>query len=304
MSLRTLALLSLVVVISAGQFDGKVCYITGGTSGLGEFASKAAAAEGCKVVLTGRRAEKGEAVVEAIKDAGGEASFFKCDVSDAKQVEASINFTVDTYGSLDMAFNNAGMAAPTDWGPPHLVTPEDWQKTTNINLDGVFFSAKYEVDAMIKLGIKGSIVNCGSIYSFRSTPIATAYSATKHALRGLTKSFALAYASIGIRVNNLNPAFSPSELTGALATAENMGAKTVTEWHPSGRWLQNQEVIDGLFWLWSGKSSFYSGQDLVLDSGMTASWVPPATFTAQIGAAFAKLGEAAAAAEAEKKSEL
>ena len=150
-----------------------------------------------------------------------------------------------------------------------------------------------------------SIVNCASIYGVRSTPIGTGYSATKHALNGLTKSFALAYMSEGIRSNNLNPAFSPSEMTAPFDLAEKMGAPTVTDWHPAGRWLKNSEVIDGLHFLWSDKSSFYNGQNLILDSGMTGSWVPPQTYNGQMQAMFGKLGEAAqAAADEAKKAEL
>ena len=142
-----------------------------------------------------------------------------------------------------------------------------------------------------------SIVNCASIYSFRATPLATAYATTKHALVGLTKTFALAYAKEGIRTNNINPAFSPSELTAFYKTAEENGVETISNWHPAGRWLENKEVVDGLIWLWSGKSAFYNGQNLILDSGLTAQWVPTATYNQQITDLTTKLGELQKAAE-------
>lgn len=124
------------------MFDGKVCYITGATSGLGKASAIASAAEGCKTVLTGRRAEKGEAIVAEIKAAGGEAHYIKCDVTDHEQVKASIDETVEKYGSLDYAFNNAGGAAADDWGPPHKLSPEGFAFTTSLNMNGVFSSIK------------------------------------------------------------------------------------------------------------------------------------------------------------------
>ena len=125
------------------------------------------------MVITGRRAEKGEQLAKDIKAAGGEASFYKCDVSKPAEVKASIDFTVEKYGSIDLTFNNAGTAMPGDYGPPHTVPDGDWAKTTQVNLDGVFYSAKYQVAKMLELGVKeASIVNCASIYSFHATPVA------------------------------------------------------------------------------------------------------------------------------------
>eukprot|EP00746_Dinoflagellata_sp_MGD_P037562 gnl/MRDRNA2_/MRDRNA2_19027_c0_seq1.p1 gnl/MRDRNA2_/MRDRNA2_19027_c0~~gnl/MRDRNA2_/MRDRNA2_19027_c0_seq1.p1 ORF type:complete len:308 (+),score=53.89 gnl/MRDRNA2_/MRDRNA2_19027_c0_seq1:65-988(+) len=263
---------------SAGRFDGKVCYITGGTSGLGLAAVEAAAAEGCKTVFTGRRVEKGEAVAAKIKSAGGEATFIQCDVKDAKQVKASIDQTVKLYGSLNYAFNNAGGVIKSDSsGLPHEVLDEDFDSLLQTNLNSVFYSVKYEVQAMLKAGISaGSIVNCASILGSRVElgGLAPAYTTSKHGMHGLTKTFAAAYAAKGIRINDLSPAYSISELTQGLEDAEKLGVKSVSSWHPAGRWLKNSEVVDGLFWLWSEQSSFYNGQDMILDSGLVNQFVP------------------------------
>lgn len=151
-----------------------------------------------------------------------------------------------------------------------------------LNVQGVFYSLKHQVAAILEHNIEGaSLVNCASVYGTRATAMATAYGASKHAVHGITKSFAMAYAKT-LRVNDLSPAFSPSELTAPLQMAEQLGAQTVSTWHPNGRWLENQEVVDGLFFLWSEKSSFYNGQDLILDGGLVNQFVPPETFSVDV----------------------
>merc|ERR1719330_274216 len=109
---------------------------------------------------------------------------------------------------------------------------------------------------------------------------------------GLTKTFALAYVADGIRVNTICPGYSPTEMTAGFGAMEELGVKTVSKWHPAGRWLKNEELVDGLFWLWSDKSSFYNGQNLVLDSGLSAGFAPPADFIATLEAGKAKNAEA------------
>merc|ERR1719247_3188837 len=133
---------------------------------------------------------------------------------------------------------NAGGASAGDFLAPHEMSVEDFQFMTNLNLNSVFYSAKFQVTKMLEGGYckdQGcSIVNCASIYSVVATPNVAGYTATKHALVGLTKAFALAYADKGIRINNINPGYSPSELTSAFVTAEEHGARTVSDWHPAG----------------------------------------------------------------------
>ena len=267
----------------AGMFDGKVCYITGGTSGLGAAAAVAAAREGCKTVFTGRREEKGKAVEKLIADNGDTGMFIKCDVTKTEEVKASIDATIEKYGSLDLAFNNAGIAQFNGCQPLHMMAEDGWKQTIDVNVNGVFYSMKHEITAMLERNIKGSVVNCGSIYSFRSTEWAAAYSTSKHALTALAKTGAINYAKYGIRVNNINPAFSPSEITAGFVAAEST-VPIISEWQPAGRFLKNSEVIDGLFWLWSDKSTFYNGQSLILDSGLTAGWVPPKRLEEQMRA--------------------
>jgi len=264
-------------VTTASEFDGKVCYITGGTSGLGLAAVEAAAREGCKVVFTGRDKKSGMAIEKDLQERGGEVLFFPCDVAIASQVEESIKFTVNKFGSLDYAFNNAGIFDDAVVAP-HLISLDTWRKTMSVNVDGVFHAVKYQVDTMLKLNVAGSIVNCGSVYSKISGVNGAAYAASKHALIGLTNTFALAYAEHGIRVNMLSPSLVETKLTSGLKFAEDKGVSTASNWHPRGRWLQQSEVVDALLFLWSSKSSFMNAHNLVLDSGMTASFIPPQTY--------------------------
>ena len=274
------------------DFQGKVCYISGGTSGIGKAAVLASAKAGCNVLFTGRDEERGAAVA---KEAG--ATFFKADATDEAQVKASVDAAM-ALGGLDFAFNNAGGGHEGDLAPPHALSVADFRALTELNLIGVFAATKYQVEAMLAHGKGGSIVNCGSIAGIRAFPgMAAAYTVTKHAVAGLTKAFALAYATAGIRVNTIAPGFTPSGLTAGFVAAEAMGVKTVSNWHPAGRFLENSEVVDGLHWLWSDASSFYNGQELVLDSGLTQAMVTPTLYQQDVGAMMAALAPADAATE-------
>merc|ERR1712072_1062558 len=176
--------------IRPGRFDGKVVLITGGTSGLGADAAVHITAEGGKVVITGRREEKGNEVVSIIKKAGGEASFVQASVGNEDDCKRIVDECVEKYGKLDGAFNNAGVAG--EMASIHECSLEEWQRVMQTNVDGVFLSMKYEIQAMLK-NAGGSIVNCSSIYGLSGASFGAHYSTSKHAVVGLTKSAAHAY---------------------------------------------------------------------------------------------------------------
>lgn len=182
---------------------GNVALVTGATSGIGREAAKIFAAEGCKVVCSGRNKERGLETVKMITDAGGKAVFFPADVTDETQVKALVEFAVNTYGKLDYAFNNAGVAISAG-GPLHTVPQERFDAALGPNLYGVLYCMRYELAYMDKAG-KGAIVNTCSINSICATKHGTPYTTSKYALYGLTRAAALDYADKGIRINAIGP---------------------------------------------------------------------------------------------------
>jgi A-factor type gamma-butyrolactone 1'-reductase (1S-forming) len=190
-----------------GVLDGKVAIVTGASSGIGEAAAVAMAVEGAGIVVAARREDRGEAVAARINAAGGQALFVRADVTDASQVAALVDRTVERFGRLDCAVNNAGIAGPVAV-PVADVTEEQWDEVMAVNLRGVWLSMKYEIPAMLAAGA-GSIVNVGSAYGHKPSPIGHApYATTKHALVGLTKTAAIDYGTHGVRCNVVAPGFT------------------------------------------------------------------------------------------------
>ena len=172
----------------AGQLDGKVTIVTGGNSGIGKATAIKFAQEGAKVVIAARRVDEGNQTVEEIRRGGGEAIFVKVDVSQEGEVEAMVNKTIETYGRLDCAVNNAGGGFPSDKDWPEA-SSDVLQKTFDLNVMGVWLCMKYEIRQMLAKG-SGAIVNLSSVAGTR-TSAGEAYSSSKYAVNGLTRSAAL-----------------------------------------------------------------------------------------------------------------
>jgi NAD(P)-dependent dehydrogenase (short-subunit alcohol dehydrogenase family) len=249
------------------EFQGKVAIVTGGTSGIGRAAAIAYAREGAKVVVAGRRAAEGEETVKLIHAQGGEAIFVPTDVSKATQVKELVDRTMQKFGRLDFAFNNAGIEQqPT----PFLEQDEEtYDRVMDINVKGVWLSMRHEIPAMLKTG-GGSIVNTSSGLGVIGLPGIEIYVASKHAVIGLTKSAALEFGKQGIRVNAILPAVIDTEMFQRFAGENPEFRAQMTALHPIGRIGKSEEIADAAIWLSSSKSSFVTGHSLLVDGGFTA----------------------------------
>lgn len=249
------------------EFEGKVALVTGGGSGIGRATALAFAREGAKVVIADRDVQRAEEIVSIIRDAGGAASFRRTDVSVAADVEALVDYTVTTYGRLDLAFNNAGIEGGVK--PLADQTEANFDAVMNVNVKGVWLSMKYEISRMLKQG-SGAIVNSSSVAGVVGFPGIGIYAASKHAVIGLTKTAALEYSAHGIRVNAVSPAAIDTEMIDRLADGMNTKKANLAPLHPIGRIGRAEEVAEAVLWLCSSKASFVTGHSLVVDGGFTA----------------------------------
>mgnify|MGYP003644631812 CR=1 FL=1 len=246
------------------DFAGKVAFVTGAASGIGEAVARQLAERGAKVVIADLKLDAAEAVAKAIKDAGGEAAAVAVDVSKIEQVEKAVQFTVDTFGGLNVAVNNAGIGGKT--APLGEYGFDDWHKVIDVNLNSVFYSMKYEIAAMLAQG-GGAIVNMASILGSVAFPNAPAYVTAKHGVVGMTKSAALDYAKKGIRVTAVGPGFIETPLLGAMPKEAHDGLTTL---HPNGRLGTSDEVAALTLFLLSDAASNITGSYHLVDGGYTA----------------------------------
>jgi NAD(P)-dependent dehydrogenase (short-subunit alcohol dehydrogenase family) len=249
------------------EFEGKVALVTGGGSGIGRATAIAFARDGARVVIGNRNVQRGEETVSMIRAAGGTASFRRTDVLVAAEIEALVKYAVSEYRGLDLAFNNAGIEGEV--GPLADQTESNYDAVMDINAKGVWLSMKYEIPRMLEGG-GGAIVNCASVAGVIAFPGIGIYSASKHAVIGLTKSAALDYSAQGVRVNAVNPAVIDTEMVDRLADRMNMNKGDLTTFHPIGRLGRVEEVAEAVLWLCSDKASFVTGHSLLVDGGFTA----------------------------------
>lgn len=253
------------------ELKGKVALVTGGTSGIGRETAVLFAKSGANVVVAGRRESEGKKTVELVQSAGGNGLFVRADVSKSSDVDVLVRKTVEEFGRLDIAFNNAGIEGV--WVPIIKQSEEDWDRTIDVNLKGVWLCLKYEILQMLKQG-GGAIVNMGSVTGLTGSPGAAAYSASKHGVIALTKAAALENARSGIRVNAVCPAVVETPMAARIFRAPAVH-KYVLGCHPIGRFGKPEEIAEAVVWMCSNRASFMTGQCLVLDGGFLAGPASP-----------------------------
>lgn len=255
------------------ELEGKVALVTGGTSGIGRETGVLFAKAGAKVVVAGRREQQGQETVDLIRAAGRDSLFVKTDVSKASDVEALVQKTVERFGRLDVAFNNAGVEGA--YAPIVRQSEEDFDRTLNINLKGVWLCLKYEIRQMLKQGNGGAIVNMASVLGLVGSAGISAYSASKHGVIGLTKTAALENAKKGIRVNAVCPGFVETPMSDRTLRVP-AAHQFAVSCHPIGRLGKPAEVAEAVLWMCSDRASFMTGQVLGIDGGFLAGPNPPA----------------------------
>jgi NAD(P)-dependent dehydrogenase (short-subunit alcohol dehydrogenase family) len=255
------------------ELRGKVAIVTGGTSGIGREAAVLFAKAGVTVVVAGRREAEGKETIELVRAAGGDGLFVKTDVSLAAEVQALVQKTVEKFGRLDIAFNNAGIEGVLV--PIVEQSEEDWDRTIDINLKGVWLCLKHEIRQMLKQGGGGAIVNMASVAGLIGSPGFATYCASKHGVMGLTKSAALETARSGIRINVVCPAVIETPMGERIFGGADIRPYAVGL-HPIGRFGKPMEIAEAVVWMCSDRASFMTGQSLVLDGGFLAGINPPA----------------------------
>jgi NAD(P)-dependent dehydrogenase (short-subunit alcohol dehydrogenase family) len=245
----------------ADRFTNKVVFVTGAASGIGCASAIAFAAEGARVAISDRSAEGLKEVEATIRKAGGEVLAIPCDVSSPDQVEATIKQVIDKFGRLDVAFNNAGVENKA--APVHEIDLAEWDRILNINLRGTFVCMKHELAQMVKQG-SGVIVNTSSGAGIRGVEGGASYTASKHAIIGLTRAAALDYAKKNIRINAVLPGNIETPMMDRFTGGD---IQKAIDLEPVGRLGKPEEIAEAVLWMASDLGGFVTGAATVIDGG-------------------------------------
>lgn len=248
------------------EFVHKVALVTGGAMGIGGAVAKLLAQRGAKVLIVDKAKDPGSKAAAEIKSNGGEAEFFAADVGDNRQCESAVNKTIELFGQLDILSNNAGIQK---YGTVETTPINEWDEVLTVNLNSVFYLCKYAIPHLKKT--KGSIVNMTSVQAFATQRSVAAYTTSKHALIGLTRSMAIDYARDGIRVNCVAPGTVDTpmlEYAALLDPDPKSVYETCKNMHPLGRIASPEEVAEVVLFLASSKASFVTGSCYSVDGGL------------------------------------
>jgi NAD(P)-dependent dehydrogenase (short-subunit alcohol dehydrogenase family) len=251
-----------------GDFVGKIALVTGAGSGIGRAVAEVYARGGAEVVVADINDASGTETVDKIRAAGGQAFFIHTNVAEPAECEQLVYFIVEKFGRLDIACNNAGIIGESNQTGDYSL--EGWNQVISINLSGVFYCMRYEIPAMLENG-HGVIVNLSSVLGQVAFATSAAYVASKHGIIGLTRTAALEYARLGIRVNAVGPSFIKTPMIGLGEDGElPYMYRLLASQHPVGRLGEASEVAELVAWLSSDKASFVTGAFYPVDGGYLA----------------------------------